>query len=185
MPGLAAVEPAEGALHPLLGQGVVCAAGDHMVELHGDVGAKGPLDLHRLLGSDGPVAAVHVTLEGDALLRDGAEAFEREDLEPAAVGQHRPVPVGEGVEPAEGLHDVLTGAEMQVVGIPQHHLRPGALHFHRVEAAHGPVGADRHERRRCDLAMGRLQRPGASLALGGVEGEGERRVGHRMHIASP
>ena len=89
------------------------------------------------------------------------------------------------MESAKGADHVLAGPEVEVIGVAQHHLRAGAFDFHRMEAADGAVGADGHERRRRHLAVRRVQRAGASLALGGVEGEGEGRVGHRMHIASP
>src|SRR5437762_10184856 len=49
----------------------------------------------------GAAASVHMTLELDAVVVHAAEAVEREHLEPARIGEQRPVPGHEAVQPAE------------------------------------------------------------------------------------
>jgi hypothetical protein len=83
MPDPTPLQPPQAPLHPLLGQRPLRLSGHHVVERHGDVGAERPLNLHRGFGGEGANAAIEVTGEFDALLRDGAEPLEREDLEPA------------------------------------------------------------------------------------------------------
>ena len=118
-----------------------------------------------------------MTDELDPILFDLAEPFEREDLEPARVGQHRPVPGGEPVQPAERLDHLFAGAQMQVVGVAEDDLRAGAANLVRMQTAHRSVGADRHERGRLHDAVGQREAAGAGQAFGGVEGEVEQGYG--------
>ena len=189
---LAAVQPAQGALHAVEGQLVRRLARDHVVERHGDVGAERPLDLHGALGRQRAVGAVDVRLELDAVLADPAEPFEREHLEAARIGEHGPPPGGEPVEPAHVADDLLAGTEVQVVGVAQDDLRAGALDVAGAQAADHAVGADRHEGRGLDGAVGQRERAGPGVALRGVQAEPEHRGRRRRRarrqritIASP
>src|SRR5262245_6978111 len=112
-------QPPQRPLHPLLGQLPRRAAGDHVVERHRDIGAEVPLDLGSALGSEPAPGAIHVAPELDPALRDGAELLQAEDLEAAAVGEHRPLPAGEAMQPAHVADDGLAGTEMEMVAVAE------------------------------------------------------------------
>ena len=58
--------------------------------------------------------------ERDAVVVDREQRVaEREDLEAARIGEDRPVPARERVQPAELLDHVLAGPEVQVVGVAE------------------------------------------------------------------
>ena len=68
--------------------------------------------------------AVVDVAERDAVVVDGGERVaEREDLEAARVGQDRPVPAHEPVQPAELGDQLVAGPEVQVVGVAEQDLR--------------------------------------------------------------
>jgi len=147
------------------------------VERHRDVHAEVPLDLHRPLGGEEPLGAVQRRAEPDALVGERAMRGERVDLEAAAVGEDRPVPSDEAVEPAQLTDHRVAGAEPEVEGVAEEDRRAGGaerVHRHR---AHGAVGPDRHEGRGLDLPVRRLElaRAGAPVAGDEAEGHEERR----------
>ena len=74
--------------------------------------------------------------ERDAVVVDREQRVaEREDLETARVGEDRPVPARERVQPAELLDHVLAGAEMQVVGVAEDDARAHLAHLVRDAAS--------------------------------------------------
>src|SRR4051794_8796422 len=85
-----------------------------------------------------------------------------EDLKAAAVGQQRAIPVHELVQPAEMLHRLATGPQIQVVRVAEDYAgaeTPQLFGRHRLDTglrAHG------HEHRRLYRAVWRLQDPRAS-----------------------
>jgi hypothetical protein len=64
------------------------------------------------------------------------------------------------------LDHLLTGTEMEVIGIGEHHTSASAGDAPDVNALHRRRGRHRHEERRGDRAVGRDERPGAG-AVGG------------------
>ena len=76
-------------------------------------------------------------------------------------------PGREPVQAAHGPDHVLAGTQVEVIGITQDDLRPGALDFARVQAAHRAVGPDRHERGRFHDAVGQYEAAGARVAVRG------------------
>ena len=76
-----------------------------------------------------------------------------EHLEAAGVGEDRPLPVHEAVQPAMRAHDFGARPQHQMEGVAQHDLRAEALELlgrHRLD---GAVGAHGHEGRRLDDAV--------------------------------
>ena len=185
MPRTAApIQPAQRPLHPLARELVRRLARHHVVERHGDVGAEGALDLHRALGRERARGAVHVALELDAVLLDPPQPLEREDLEAAGVGEHRPVPGGEAVEPAHARDDVLAGAEVQVIGVAEDDLRAGArARRRRCRPRTTPWVPTGMNAGRLDGAVGQGERAGARGAGRALEREVEHQDS-RSH-ASP
>ena len=121
----AAVEPAMGALGRAGGVVAVGAVGGALVEDEGDVGMQCGLDLHRGLRGEEALDPVAIGAEAHALLGDledrsllvaapsaaldligDVPVGEGEDLEPAGIGDQRPVPAHEGVQ-APGSGDPL------------------------------------------------------------------------------
>ena len=141
VPVEAAVEPAVGALGRAGGVVAVGVVGRALVEDQGDVGAERRLHLHRDLGRDEELGAVAVGAEAHPLLLDrdhrallaarppaaldlvgDAAVGEREDLEAAGVGDQRPLPAHEPVQPA-GVGDPLRARrDEQVVGVAEDQL---------------------------------------------------------------
>ena len=58
-----------------------------------------------------------------AFLRDLANLRERENLVTAAIGQDRPVPVHEPMQPAEVPHHLHPRPNEKVIGVPENDLR--------------------------------------------------------------
>ena len=75
------------------------------------------------------------------------------------------------MEPAELLDHVLARPQVQVVRVPEDHVRPELAHLVRVEALDGRLRPDRHERRRGDLAVGGADDAGARRAVRRLEAE--------------
>ena len=159
-----------------------------LVELHLDVGAEQPLDLHGAFRCQLVPLAVDMRLEDRALLGDLADLGERHDLEAARVGEDGPLPADEAVKPAEFRNLLGTRTEHEVIGIAQDDVGARRLDLVEIETLHGAHGAHRHEGGRADVAMPRLNRTKAGLAVGCVKGEAEgsfRHAAGNSRLASP
>ncbi len=108
--------------------------------------------------------AVEDRAELDAVVGELERVGEAEDLEAARVGEDGAVPVHERVQTAGVAHDVGTGAQVEVVGVGEQHLRADVVQLRRGDALDGRAGADRHEDRRLDGTVGGVE---ASPARGG------------------
>ncbi len=111
--------PADGAVDGDFACGALAGVGRTLVEHHGDVRAQRILDVEAVFYVEEQLVAVEVGTEMDALVGDGAELRQREDLEASAIGQNRLVPVHELMETAGGAHDLAARAEVQVVGVAE------------------------------------------------------------------
>src|SRR5690606_8934951 len=92
----------------------------------------------------------------DALLTDLAHVTEAEYLETAGIGQDRPVPTNELMQPPMAAHHISARAQHQVKSVSQQNLRPALLDLRRRHALDGAVGTHRHEGGRLHLAPGKL-----------------------------
>ena len=162
---LAALGPAVGAVHGVLGGGVIAGIGGAHVKGHHDVRAQGVLDVHAHLGRDEAAAAVQVALEGYALLADLADTGEGKDLKPAAVGEDGLGPAHEAVQAARLADQILAGAQVQVVGVGQHDLRADFQHLARGHGLDGGGGAHGHVDGGVDVAVRRVQQAQARARL--------------------
>jgi hypothetical protein len=177
---LRALGPAQGQLHGALDLGSGRRQGDALVEHHGDRGIQEMLDLDRALGRQLVPAAVVVRAEHHAALGELAALGQRHDLEPAAVGQDRPLPAHEAVQPAQPADALGPGAQHQVVGVAQDDLGAGARHHLAGHGLDRGGRADRHEGWGLDRAEGGGQPAAAGGAVAGQELEAET-----GHAASP
>ncbi len=156
-PVLAALRPAGGQRERFRGVGLVARVGRAFVEEHRDVRAERALDFHAELGGEQHFRAVEVVLETHALFGDFAQFRQRPDLEAAGVGEHRLLPGGESMESAELADQLMAGPEPEVVGVSEDDLGAEFLDFRRMQGFDRALGADRHEDRRFDRAMGQNQ----------------------------
>src|SRR6185295_13013542 len=109
--------PTERAAPGLLGRGVLDRVGWALVEHHRDIDPQADLRVDDALGREADRRAVEVALEGDAAVIESAQAPQAPDLKPAAVGEDRPAPAGEGVEAAQALDHVDAGPQRQMVEV--------------------------------------------------------------------
>ena len=137
--------------------------GDALVEHHVDIAPDRPLHRHARLRREHVVRAVDIALKPRAFLVHRALARQRENLKPARVRQHRPVPIHEAVNPAEFLKHLRTRPQQQMIGIRQQH--PRARRLERLDGLpfHRRLCAHRHEDRRLHLAVQRRKRARARL----------------------
>ena len=130
------------------------------------------LHLHRELGGDEALAAVDVRAKAHALLVDREDRAlpaaaaptldlvgdrpvpEREDLEAPRVGDDRPLPAHEPVQPAEALDQLTAGSQVQVEGVAEDHLEAECQDLLGNKSAHAGRARERHERGRSDRPVG-------------------------------
>ena len=165
--GLAAHQPAVGALAGLLnifiGRGVLHA----LVKGHADVGAQIRLDLHALLRAHKNLPPVDVGGEIHALLLDLPQGGQGKHLEASGIREDGPVPGHEPMQSAHVPDQSVPGPKMQMVGIRQHHLGAEALQIAGAQRPlDGPLGGDIHKHRRLHRPMGAAKHAPAGLALG-------------------
>ena len=159
--GGAARQPAQAALARVARGGLVALAGNDVVELHDHVGAEVALDPHHGFGRERAPRSVDVAAELDAVLDDRAQRLQGEHLKAAGVGEDRTVPAHERVQAAQLAHDVVAGAQVQMVGVGEDHLRAERAEIVGVERLDGGERADGHERRRLHAAVRRGEDAGA------------------------
>src|SRR6185369_15809836 len=121
------------------------------------------------LGGEQHAIAVDRRAERDALFAHLRVGAERPDLKAAAVGQDRPRPAFEAVQPAEPGDDVEPGPKPEVERVAEDDL--DAHRFERLwpDALDAAVGADRHEDRRLDGAVAKRQAAAARQAIAGED----------------
>ena len=166
--------PARGALHRRLDLAALGLGGRADVQGHNHVRSQRLLALDCRLRREVVDGTVHVGAEDDAVVGDLAQVLEAEPLESAAVGEHRPIPAHEAVEAAQPPDGVRAGAQEQVVGVGEHDAGADGAEVGRVQGLDRALGRDRHERRRGQFAVRRAERPGARLAVGGVQAKVRR-----------
>ena len=138
---------------------------------------EGFLKADDVFGCEAMRAPVEVRLEGHAVVIEFAPRLEAEDLEPAAVGEDRAVPGHEPVQAAERDQRFTSGPQPEMIGVRKDDVRVDLAQVGRRNALDGGGGADRHEGRRLDGAVGELQR----AAPGGAA---YRMNGERAHLAN-
>ena len=92
--------------------------------------------------------AVEVRPEARAVFVDGPPRGQAEDLIAAAVGEDRPLPADERVQPAAARDEIVAGPQIQVIGVAEQDLGAERFEIAMRDALHGALRADRHERRR-------------------------------------
>ncbi len=133
---------------------------DRLVEGDRDVRAERLLDADRDLRCEPVERAVEVAAEGDAVLVDDPQVAQRDDLEAARIGQDRAVPAHESMEAAESRDPLMARSQVEVVRVRQDDRGPDLADVVGRQRLDRGVGADRHELRRLDDAVGQRQATG-------------------------
>src|ERR1700677_4899166 len=95
----------------------------------------------------------------DAFFRDPAEFSERENLEPAAVGQDGPSPAHESMKSAKMFNDLQARSQEEVIGVTENNLCSDRTELVRGHRLDGTLGSDRHEDWSFDGPVSRAQPP--------------------------
>ncbi len=109
-----------------------------------------------------------------SVLGDEDALRKAEDLEAPTIGEDRPRPADEAVEPASTGNELVTRTQQQMVGVGQDDFRARLLQVALANGLDGTLGADRYEGRRLDGAMGGLEFASARRAIGGSDREAGR-----------
>ena len=130
------------------------------------VGSQVGLNAHAFLRPDKQFPSVDMRRKGDALLPDTAQTGQRKHLKAAAVGQNRPVPSGEPMQPAHIAYQIITRTNVQMIRIAQLHL---AFQLLQVISRYGPLyrstGGYIHKGRRLYSSVRRSKLPTARAPL--------------------
>ncbi len=113
--------------------------------------------------------AIQVRAEQHAFFRDLAQIAEAEDLEAARIGEDRARPRHEAVQSAEFPDYFVARAEEQVIGVRQDDFGvqlAGQIALH--DAFDGGLGADGHEDRGFDDAVGGVDASSARASVGAL-----------------
>ena len=94
-----------------------------IVEDHHDVATQVVLDIEHLGGGEVVFAAVDVAAKHDPFVVGFGDVAETESLETAAVGQKAAIVSGKTVQAPHLRHRMVTGAQVEMVGIGQDDLR--------------------------------------------------------------
>ena len=105
-------------------------------------------------------------LEGHPFLGDLAQLGQTEHLKSAAVGQDRTVPTGHLVQPAQLGHNLIAGAQMQMIGVAEHNLAADILQIQCGKPAlDGCCGGHIHKCRGLYRTMYGFKLPAACIVL--------------------
>jgi hypothetical protein len=141
------------------------------IEDHGDVTPVSLLEFDNSFWSEEVFRAVEMRTETDAFSLDLTQFLKAEDLVAARIGQDRAVPGGEPAQTACLTDQIDSWAQIEVIGVSQHHR---GLQFGKVAGGQrldGSGCADRHENRGGNYPSIENQRSGAGFAAGRIEAE--------------
>lgn len=80
------------------------------------------LDLHAFLRPHKQDPSVHMAVEGDPFFLDLPQGSQAEHLESPAVGEDGPLPPHKLVQAAPAVNQLVSGTDVEVVGVAQLHL---------------------------------------------------------------
>jgi len=106
-----------------------------------------------------------MVLKMGPLFRDLADLGEGKNLIAAAVGQDRPVPIHEPMQPAKVADHLHSWPNEKMVGVSENDLCAEFTQLPRADRLHCALRPDRHEGRRLDHAMRRRQPATAGLGI--------------------
>ena len=110
-------------------------------------------------------AAVDMRGKFYAFIRYLTHGRQGKDLEPAAIGKDRPVPVHKRMQTAGLSYDVVTGPQVKMVGVGEDDLGTYLFQFFRRHGLYRSAGTDRHEDRREHVAVRRVQDASSAVLI--------------------
>jgi hypothetical protein len=111
------------------------------------------------------LAAVEVAAESHTFVVNFVDFGEAEDLKAAGIGQHRAVPAHEFMQAAHVTHEIIAGAQVEVIGIRQHQRRADLMQIARGDSLDRCLRADWGEHRGQQIAVRRMKYAGAGAIL--------------------
>ena len=150
---LAAFQPPERPLTAVFGIGIGRRIFHAFIKSHRNIRAKIRLDLHAFLRPHKNPVPIQMRCKGHTLLPYFPQTGERKNLKATGIRQNRPIPAHEPMQAAQRTDYLITGAQMQMVGIGQLDL---TAYFFQVEGAEpsldSPLRTYIHKNRRLYLA---------------------------------
>ena len=110
-------------------------------------------------------APVHMGLEDDGILGDLSEVAQAEALKASAVGQDGAAPAHEAVEAAQLLYHLHARAQVEMVGVAEHHRGAHGPQVPGVYPLDRALRGDRHEGRRAEVSVGGVEHPRPGIAV--------------------
>ena len=144
------------------------------VEGHQYIRAERDLHRHGVLRRKKMLTAIQMRAELYPVGRDLAQFAERKDLEPAGIGQHGAIPAHETVHSPHATDQLMTGPQIQVIGVRQDDLRPAAgfsqgLERSLIHRFDRGGGSHRYEHRGLHDAVGQGEPSPPPAARGGPQ----------------
>ena len=156
-----------------------------LVENHHDVAAKSQLHVHRALRREEVAVAIQVRAEEHTLVGHFAKAIEAENLKAAGISQDWPGPGHEFVQATQAFDTLMSGAQEQVVRVGEDYFGVQIVdQIARRETFHCSLSAHRHEHRRLNCAMGRMQQTGSRASLWAFSLYFKSKSGHGNYIVA-
>ncbi len=177
----AAFGPIVRAVHGFLAVSALVRVGA-LVERHDDIGAEIFLDSDRLFGREAVAGAVDVTLERYPFIVDLVDVAQRENLEPARIGQNRVGPIHELVQSTQIGDDFITRPQVEMVRICQNQAGLHGFQLSRGDGLDRCLGSHRGKKRGFQGAMRRMKNPGPGLAILGDQFEFEVGIHNRARL---
>ena len=118
-----------------------------LIESHADIRAQRDLHIHGMLGSKKVRTPVEMRPEAHALVRYFAQVGEAIDLKAAGVGEHGARPADEAMQPAHATDSLMSGAQIEMIGIAENDLRVQLLENVLRNGLDGAGGSHGHEHR--------------------------------------
>jgi len=141
------------------------------VEGHDDVRAEVLLNPNGALRREAMRRAVNVTLEGHAFIVYLAGLRQREDLEAARIGKQGMRPAHETMQTAQASHHVITGAQVEMIGVGKHQRGAQVLDLGGRERLDRRLRAHGREDGCEQVAVRCGEDPRASAVVTGCDGE--------------
>ncbi len=141
------------------------------IEGHDHVGAERALDFDGFFRCQVDQRAIERRTELDAVLIDGAQFSETEDLKAPRVGQDRSVVAHEAVKLSQLFDNGFSRTQMQMERVGQNHLRAQGFQIVREQGFDRGFGANGHETRGVHRTVCGLICPAPGIPIGGMEGE--------------
>ena len=108
---------------------------------------------------------IEMGLKTRAFFRNLAHRAQTKNLIAAAVGEDRPVPTHEPVQPAKLTNQFMAGTQIEMIGVAEQDLTTEFVQITRQHRLDGSLRPHRHKARRFDRAMRGHQPAKTSLAV--------------------